>query len=474
MNGGAAALTDCTFSGNTADEGGAIWNDGALTIAGCTFTTETDTIWNAGTLTVTGETAFSGTVKNVKDGTFTVSLTDLTPDSTAAVDGWAFLSGGNTGIAVAAAMATGTYKVASGIGSWSGDIALTVDAAAAGSAFTVSNGAVTAGTVSFGNRRYDLSMTENILTLTISGDAPAAASVRDDLNGDGRADIVMTISQSGHSAYGATGAWLIQQGDQPPVWDDLSQRNEGWEIFGTGVTSAGKTSADVYLKSTGNVVGAWITDDSGKITGWQTVETFDSATQVLGLGDFNGDGQSDLLLRNENGAVGSYLTAGDTPGWNYFQSLGDEWSIAAIGDLNGDGRSDTVLVHDAGFAGTWLTQSDGTVLWSNLDTLADGFSVAGTGDFNGDGVDDVLLQKDTYFGAWLVQDGSAQAWFGIGDLGEVSVEQISDFDGDGKDDLRIRTAAGDLGAQLVKGADTLVWKYYGSVGAEWSTSLASI
>ncbi len=36
------------------------------------------------------------------------------------------------------------------------------------------------------------------------------------------------------------------------------------------------------------------------------------------------------------------------------------------------------------------------------------------------------------------------------------------------------TAAGDLGAQLVKGADTLSWKYYGSVGAEWSTSLAAI
>ena len=36
------------------------------------------------------------------------------------------------------------------------------------------------------------------------------------------------------------------------------------------------------------------------------------------------------------------------------------------------------------------------------------------------------------------------------------------------------TAAGDLGAQLVKGADNLSWKYYGSVGNEWSTSLAAL
>ena len=63
---------------------------------------------------------------------------------------------------------------------------------------------------------------------------------------------------------------------------------------------------------------------------------------------------------------------------------------------------------------------------------------------------------------------------GLGDLGSVTVEEIADFDADGRADLRVRTEAGDIGAQLVKGADTLVWKYYGSVGPEWSTRLAAI
>ena len=63
---------------------------------------------------------------------------------------------------------------------------------------------------------------------------------------------------------------------------------------------------------------------------------------------------------------------------------------------------------------------------------------------------------------------------GLGDLGDITVEQIADFDGDGIDDLRIRTASGDLGAQIVHGIDTLEWKYYGSVGDAWSTSLAAI
>ena len=86
------------------------------------------------------------------------------------------------------------------------------------------------------------------------------------------------------------------------------------------------------------------------------------------------------------------------------------------------------MKHDAGFAGSWLTQADGTMAWADLDTLPEGFEIVGAGDFNGDGTDD----------------------------------------------LRIRTAAGDLGTQLVIGEDNLSWKYYGSVGAEWNTSLAAL
>jgi len=318
----------------------------------------------------------------------------------------------------------------------------------------------------------DLIVEDNALKLQIKKQAPVpAAKTAGDLNGDGRADIVMTIDQSTHPADGATGAWLIQE-NQTPVWGNLSQRNAGWEIFGMGWTAAGKSANDVYVRNSDNVIGAWTTDNDGVVNGWETIGSFDPDAQIVGLGDFNGNGQTDLLLRAANGAVGCYFTNGQ--GWNYFQSLGDEWKLSAIGDLNGDGRADVVLAHDAGFAGCWLTQADGTPMWAGLDTLANGFEIIGAGDFNGDGTDDVLLKNGSYYGAWLVQNGNAVGWLGIGDLGDAAVEQIADFNADGVDDLRIRTAGGDLGALLVMGEDSLDWHYYGSVGNEWNTSLAAL
>ncbi len=284
-------------------------------------------------------------------------------------------------------------------------------------------------------------------------------SVSFDIDGNGISDVIMT-----HDA-GYTGAWLIQD-TKTASWGNLSNLDGSWQIFGT-------EDSCIYLyDKVNNNVGAWLIGQGGNVSGWKTIGNFDSTTEVLGLGDFDGNGTADLLLRNINGAVGTHLTSGK--GWNYFQSLGNEWSIAGIGDLNGDGIDDIVLQHEVGFSGTWLVKENGTVSWADLDTLDTGFRIAGTGDFNGDGVDDVLLQKGNYYGAWIVKDGSVSSWMGLGTAEDGNVlEQIGDFNGDGVDDLRVRTAAGDLGALCVMGTDKLEWNYYGSVGSEWNTSLAA-
>ena len=55
-----------------------------------------------------------------------------------------------------------------------------------------------------------------------------------------------------------------------------------------------------------------------------------------------------------------------------------------------------------------------------------------------------------------------------------TVEQIADFNDDGIDDLRIRSEYGDLGVIYVMGEDSTKWKYWGSVGDEWTTGFSAL
>ena len=289
----------------------------------------------------------------------------------------------------------------------------------------------------------------------------------DDYDANGRPDILM-LHDIGKLQVG-----LVQE-DQSVTMKDVADLGDGWTILGSGQSGNGENYADIYLTN-GETVGIWQLDETTGVAAWQEIQSFDSATHVLGLGDFNGDGITDLLLQNDNGAVGAYHTSGENVGWNYFQSLGSEWSIAGIGDFNHDGIDDVVLQNEqGGYAGIWQLDRDGQVSWSDLDVLNNG-QIAGTGDFNGDGFDDVLLKWGNSYGAWTVSGGNLSGWMDLGTLEDGTVlEQIGDFNGDGIDDLRVRSANGDLGAVCVLGEGNLQWNYHFSVGSEWQTNLVSI
>ncbi|MBE6379035.1 MAG: hypothetical protein E7051_09515 [Lentisphaerae bacterium] len=294
-----------------------------------------------------------------------------------------------------------------------------------------------------------------------------------DIDGNGVADILMYQKKGSNLLSFDTGAWLMDD-EGVSGWGNLSKIPATKRFLGTGWTQADKKQSDIYIIDTRkNAVGAWVTGSDGSISRWVDIGSFDSKTTVLGLGDFNGDGVSDLLLENVNGAVGCSFVGDGTVTWNYFQSLGKEWDISAVGDFNGDGRDDIVLRHDAGFAGCWLTLEDGTVQWSSLDTLSSDMQIVGAGDFNGDGIDDVLLQKGDYFGAWIVRDGRAVKWMGLG-RHAGTVEQIADFNDDGIADIRLRLDDGSIGALTVAGTDDISWNNFGSVSSSWGTSLIAL
>jgi hypothetical protein len=137
--------------------------------------------------------------------------------------------------------------------------------------------------------------------------------------------------------------------------------------------------------------------------------------QVVGAGDFNGDGRSDLLLRASDGRITDWLGTPDggfTDNWSVLaRALSTDWQIVGTGDFNGDTRDDLLLRSSDGRITDWLGTANGgfTDNWNVLSrSLSTDWQIVSTGDFNGDHRDDLLLRSS---------DGRITDWLGAADGG---------------------------------------------------------
>ena len=76
---------------------------------------------------------------------------------------------------------------------------------------------------------------------------------------------------------------------------------------------------------------------------------------MVGTGDFNGDGMSDIVWRDTSGNTSIWLMNGATV--SSAGGLGNvptTWSIAQTGDYNGDGKSDLLWRDTAGNTAIWF------------------------------------------------------------------------------------------------------------------------
>ena len=190
----------------------------------------------------------------------------------------------------------------------------------------------------------------------------------------------------------------------------------------------------------------------------------------LTVGDFNGDGKSDLVVGTGNTGTGNFSVllgtgvSGLSTATNYFIFDPSQLPVVgylAVGDFNGDGKSDLVAAGNATqataqaflvalgsgssslFSSTNLNISGGTFnLPPNLSTIYP-TSVA-IGDFNRDGKSDLALTTYSQ-GIVSILLGNGTGGFGattnfnVGS-GPASVK-TGDFNGDGKSDLVVANDA---------------------------------
>jgi hypothetical protein len=217
----------------------------------------------------------------------------------------------------------------------------------------------------------------------------------------------------------------------------------------------------------------WPSSEDGWGESWVPIPWTDAGTwgeldhhASIRMGDVNGDGRADACIRSNdafhcalsNGAGFDEMTIwqpefSDAAGWR----SAHYWQTLRLADVNGDGSDDLCARHAAGFS-CWL--SDGTRFatriegprWSDAAgfTLPHYYGTLRMGDIDGDGMADVCIRGSAGMGCAL-SDGAGfptaitgPAWAdaqGFSAARFWTTIRMADVNGDGLDDLCVRTSA---------------------------------
>ncbi|MDY6805446.1 MAG: trypsin-like serine protease, partial [Cyanobacteriota bacterium] len=126
--------------------------------------------------------------------------------------------------------------------------------------------------------------------------------------------------------------------------------------------------------------------------------------------DFDGDGNSDILLRNSQNGRNQvwFMEDGERAQTINLPSRNSKWEFAGTGDFDGDGNSDILLRNSQnGRNQVWLMEDGERAQTINLPSRNGNWEFAGTGDFDGDGNSDLLLRnsQNGRNQVWLMEDG---------------------------------------------------------------------
>jgi VCBS repeat-containing protein len=221
---------------------------------------------------------------------------------------------------------------------------------------------------------------------------------------------------------------------------DLGTHGGNYQIVGTGDFDGDGTSDVIWRNPTTGQVDEWHMVN-GNWGGSIDLGTHGADYQVAGVGDFNHNGTSDILWRSAStGQVDLWLMVGGN--WSSSVNLGSHgtsFQVAGVGDFNGDGTSDVLWRNPTtGQVDLWLMNNGNWSSSVDLGSHGTDFQVAGIGDFNGDGTSDILWRNSStgQVDEWKMQGGN---WAGSVDLGNHGtawqVGGVTDLNGNGTSDI---------------------------------------
>jgi hypothetical protein len=174
------------------------------------------------------------------------------------------------------------------------------------------------------------------------------------------------------------------------------------------------------------------------------IPNLDSADGInaFGVGDFNGDGITDLLVDDEDTAKLTVLLGKGDGTFTVGQSMSFNTQSIAIADFNGDGKLDLAL---SGSAQTTILLGNGDGTFTAAPNQPQiGSSQVAAADFNGDGKLDLAVSPSN--GATSILLGNDDGTFtATSNQPQITTDQLvaADFNGDGKIDLAALDLMGD-------------------------------
>jgi Tannase and feruloyl esterase/FG-GAP-like repeat len=183
-----------------------------------------------------------------------------------------------------------------------------------------------------------------IVSSTVLGNVPTNWSVvgTGDLNGDSYGDILWRDTAGDLGVWFMNGTSIMQTaiiGNVPLAWSVAGVDSKG-DIF--------------WYNTTTGEVGMWVMNGANVI---QEVDfgPVPSNWKIAGIGDFDGNGSTDILWRDTSGNVGIWLMSGTSIlSTTVIGNVPLNWSIAQTGDYNGDGKADVLWVDNLGNVAAWF------------------------------------------------------------------------------------------------------------------------
>ena len=306
---------------------------------------------------------------------------------------------------------------------------------------------------------------------TVNAAAGWHYSDRADFNGDGKTDLFFLNDTTHGAAIWQMNGTQVVSAAQVGTINDAA----GWH-YTTQADFDGDGKSDLlFLNDTNHGVAVWQMNGT-QVASAAQVGTINAAAGWAwrDVGDFNGDGKTDLLFLNDttHGVAIWQMNGTQVAAAAQVGTITDGWHFADTGDFNGDGKTDLFFLNDTTH-GTAIWQMNGTQVASAapVGTITDGWHFADTADFGGDGKTDLLFFNDTTHGVavWQMNGTQIASAAPVGTINAGagwSYSGLVDSNGDGKTDLLFENSASHgLAVWEMNGTQILAAAQIGTVNA---------